>query len=355
MSEAAITVAADDLTAFVARIFEAVDVEPDEARLVAESLVLSNLVGHDSHGVMRVDQYVDHLRNGELVSGAPLTALAELPGLLATDAHLGFGQVQMRRLIERLILKTRAAGIACGTVTNCGHVGRLGEWVETLATEGLASLLSVNDNGVLRCVAPPGGIEPRISTNPIAVGIPTTGDPLVLDISTSSVANGKIRAAYLAGRQCPPGWMQDTSGNPTTDPAARLFEPLGALLPMGGAQGYKGFGLGLVFDMLVAGMSGGYCPPAEPSAKVANNVLLVAWNPERFAGREHFVREAERIIDYVRSATLQPGVDRIRLPGDRSRETRMRRAEHGIPLDDGTWQTLTTLAGRLRVHDVPGS
>jgi len=335
---------------FAAALFSAAGVPEDEAQIVAESLVEANLRGHDSHGVVRVWDYLRQLEKGELVAGAEYRVLAETPAMLAVDAGLGFGQVQMQRLIERVIPKAREMGTATATAMNCGHVGRLEEWVELAAEAGFAALIAVNDNGVMQCVAPPGGTAPRISTNPIAIGVPTSGEPLLLDISTSTVAHGKIKVAYLAGEECPPGWLQDHEGNPTTDPSVRFKEPRGTILPLGGeADGYKGFGLGMLFDILLCGLSGGFCPPAPEAAPAANAVLLTLWDPERFRGREHFLAEADKLIAHVRNTPLKPGVETIRLPGDRSRRVKAERQAAGITLEAKTWGAMRKVGVQLGV------
>ncbi len=344
-----IKIAVADLQQFSSTLLQAADVPKSEADIVAENLVSSNQRGHDSHGVVRLTEYVEQLRTGELVTGVELVTVSESPSILATDAKFGFGMVQAVKLIDRLLPKGREQGIACGTMQNCGHVGRLGEWVERVAKAGLAGLMAVNDNGVLQCVAPPGGTQPRISTNPIAIAVPTGNQPLVLDISTSAVANGKLLIKHKADEPCPPGWLLDANGNPTTDPAVRFRDPRGTILPMGGEQSYKGFGIGLLFDVLVGGLSGGFCPPAKKSASLTNNVLFVIWNPERFVGSRHFLGEADRLIEYVRSVRCKPGVDKIRLSGDRSSQTMQQRLAEGIPLDKGTWKALVDLADELSV------
>jgi uncharacterized oxidoreductase len=267
-----------------------------------------------------------------------------------TDGHLGFGQVQAPLLVDRVAALARSAGVACGTMRRSGHIGRLGEWVERAAARGLAVLLAVNDNGAVRSVAPPGGIEPKLSTNPIAIGIPTADGPFVLDISTSAVANGKLKIARLAHKTVPAGWIQDAAGNPTTDPHVMLADPPGCLLPFGGDQAHKGFGLGLMFDILAAGLAGGYCPPAAAGIPECNNVLLLMWDPARCAGLEHFLAEGGKLLDEIRSTRRKPGVDRIRLPGDRSAEMRLTRLMTGIPLDGDHWQTLTHVAKKLSVE-----
>ncbi len=337
------------LTDFAAALFVAAGVGIDEARGVASALVASNLCGHDSHGVVHIPGYMEQLANGDVVPGAAPAVVQETESLVVADAGRGFGPVQIIRLIDKLVPKAKKNGIACGAMRNSAHVGRLGAWVELAARLGFAALMTVNDNGVLQCVAPPGGTEPRLSTNPLAVAVPTGNGALVLDMSTSAVAQGKVRLAHLGGHACPPGWLLDAQGNPTTDPAVRFQEPAGTILPMGGEQGFKGFGLALLLDILVGGLTGGTCPPAAPDDRLTNNVLLVLWDPAAAAGREHFNREANKLIDYVRATKRKAGVAEIRLPGDRSHRTTAQRAADGIPLDAGVWKSLTDLAAKLQV------
>ena len=334
---------------FVTRLFTAAGAPHQEAERTAASLIESSLRGYDSHGVSLVRWYLSQIKNGELVPGAPFTIVTETPSLLLADGGLGFGQMQCARLVDHTVELARASGLAGGSLRRSGHVGRLGEWVERAAAANMAALVAVNDNGVIRTVAPPGGTAGRISTNPIAIAVPTKHEPLVLDISTSAVANGKLRVARAENRHVPLGWVQDADGNPTTDPHVMLADPPGALLSFGGDQAFKGFGLGLLFDILTAGLSGGFCPPAPTGTKEWNNVLLVVWDPERFAGAEHFTTEAEKLIAAVRQTPLKTGIDRIQLPGDRSRETRQVRLESGIPVSAEIWEQLTHVAEKLKV------
>ena len=338
---------ADELRDFATRMFVAAGVPRDEALQVAESLIDSNLCGHESHGVVRVLEYLDAFSKDEVRANVSLKIVSQTAAAIACDGQFGFGQVQMRRLIERLAPMAREQGVACGTVRRCGHIGRLGEWAERIAEAGLAGLLSVNDNGVLTCVAPPGGIVSRISTNPIAIGAPATTEPLVLDISTSMVANGKVRVAQLAGQQCPDGWLIDAAGEPTNDPNVRWQDPPGTLLPMGG---YKGFGLGLLLDVLVGGLSGGFCPPAPSGEVECNNVLCIVFDPERFSGREHFETQCAGLAQSVRTTPRRADAAEIRLPNDRSRRLRNERTAQGVPLDAGTWGALQLRAEQLGVR-----
>lgn len=345
------TFRAPELLDFARRLFVAAGVPDDDAATVARSLVDANLCGHDSHGMIRVTQYVGFLREGHSVATAALDVLKETPAMLATDGNWGLGQVQAYRLLNRLLSKARAVGIAGGTLRRCGHIGRLGEYAEWAAGHGLALFATVNSHGCGQRVAPPGGKEGRISTNPICFGAPAPGDPLVLDFSTSACAEGKVRVAFQKGEALPGGWIMNAAGEPTTNPADLYTDPPGSLLPFGGPQAYKGFGLGFMLDLLCGGLSGGESSrPDRPMMGRGNAVVFVLWDVDMFGGREHFLAAAGGLSEFVRGAPRAAGVSEITLPGDPERRTRQRRQAEGIPVADGTWGQLTRLAAELGVN-----
>jgi uncharacterized oxidoreductase len=349
------TLRPDALLDFARRLFVGAGVPADEAGTVAKSLVDANLCGHDSHGVIRVPQYVGFVREGKLFAGAELTVLRESPAMLAVDANWGLGQVQAYRVLERLAAKAKAVGIAGGTLKKCGHIGRLGEYAEWAAGQDLALFATVNSHGSGQRVAPPGGTKGRISTNPICLGAPTPGDPLVLDFSTSACAEGKVRVAFQKGECVPEGWILNCQGDPTTAACDLYADPPGAILPFGGPQMYKGFGLGLLMDALAGGLSGGECSRADrPMLGRGNSVVFVLWDPEAFGGREHFLSEVGGLAEFVRTTPRRPGVEEITLPGDPERCVRRKRQAEGIPVADGSWALLVRLADELRV-EVPGA
>src|SRR5207248_2405619 len=140
-------------------------------------------------------------------------------------------------------------GLAAGTLKHCGHIGRLGEYAEAVASHGMAFLATVNNHGFGRAVAPPGGTEGRIGTNPLCLAAPTKGQPVILDIGTSVCAEGKVRVCFNKGLPAPDGWLLDSKGQPTTDPGVLYHDPRGTIQPLGGTQAYKGFGIGLLLDM----------------------------------------------------------------------------------------------------------
>jgi uncharacterized oxidoreductase len=343
------TLAPAPLTAFARSLFVAAGVPDTSAQVVAHSLVDSNLCGHDSHGVMRVPQYVGFLQDGTYKPDPPFAVLHETPAAVSADGGWGLGQVQAHRLLERLLPKATALGVACGTLRNCGHIGRLGEYAEVAAAKRLAFFAAVNSHGAGRRVSPPGGTQGRISTNPICLGVPTDGEPVVLDFGTSAVAEGKVRVHHQKGEPVPDGWLIDHTGRPTTEPGVLYADPRGSIVPFGGPQAYKGFGLGLLLDMLCGGLSGGRCSnSADPMAGVGNAVVFMVFDPAAFGGADHFVQQATDLSKFVRDCPTAPGAT-ITLPGDPERRTKAERTASGIPIPDGTWKLLTDTASRLGV------
>jgi hydroxycarboxylate dehydrogenase B len=344
------TFAAPTLTSLAQSLFESAGVPEADAAIVAHSLVDANLCGHDSHGVMRIPQYIDFLRKGTYKPGVALTVLNETGAVLAADANWGLGQPQVYRLLEKLVPKAQALGIAAGTLRRCGHIGRLGEYAEFVAREKMALFGTVNSHGSGRRVAPPGGTEGRISTNPLCMGAPTSSDPVVLDFGTSAAAEGKVRAQFQKKEPCPEGWLIDHTGAPTTDAAALYATPNGSLVPFGGTQAYKGFGLGLLLDLLCGGLSGGACStPTQPLPGTGNAVVFVLFDPAKFGGTEHFIKETDGLTSYVRTCPTTAGVGAITLPGDPERAAKARRLVEGIPVPDGTWELIAKTAGELKV------
>ena len=233
-----------DLFRFSAALFRAAGVAEIEADLVAVSLVESNLRGHDSHGVMRIPFYIAKVQDGSLDPAARLVVEKESPSSLMCDGGWGLGQVLSQDLMRRLIAKCETSAIACGTLRRACHIGRLGEYAEMAAASGLTAIVIANNHGAAQRVAPVGGKRPRLGTNPICIGMPGGANgPFVFDIGTSATAEGKVRVKKIAGQAVPSGWILDPDGKPTSDPNQLYGNPPGTILPLGGEQAYKGFGL----------------------------------------------------------------------------------------------------------------
>jgi len=340
------------ITDFAVKLLSAGGFDQDEAELVAKSLVDGNLAGYDSHGMMRIPQYIDQIAKGQILPGAEFEVLREGPSLLAVDGHWGAGQAQAARMMQRLMAKANESGVAVGTMIQSAHIGRLGEYCETATAAGLVAMIMVNNHGAARRVAPPGGKAPRLSTNPIAVGIPNGDEPIVMDFGTCMIAEGKVRVMKFAKERCPEGLLLDSDGRPTTDPNDLYADPPGTILPLGGSQAYKGFALGMMVEIFSGALSGGVCAREVPINQLGNCVFMMVLDPAHFGGAQHFASEVSSLIEFVRGCPRVEGVDEITLAGDPERRTVARKLSEGIDFDEGNWEKITALAAKLGV-DVP--
>ena len=332
------TVGAAALVDVVAAIMAAAGCGEAEARTVARRLVDSNLVGHDSHGVIRVSRYLEWMREGNLRANATPRVVFESDTIAIVDGERGFGQV-VGEMTGRLgIDKAKRSGLAMVGLRNCGHLGRLGDWAELAAEAGCVSLHFLNTSGAQR-VAPYGGSDRRLSTNPMCVGIPQAGgEPVILDITTSTVAEGKLMVAMNKGERVPEGWIVDKQGNPTTDPGD--FYAGGALLTIGG---HKGSGLSIVTDLLAGALTTGRS--SDPADTVLrNNMLSITIAPAVYDATGDVPREVRRFVAWVKaSSPLVPGQP-VLVPGDVERASRAQRLREGIALDATTWSDIAAAA-----------
>jgi uncharacterized oxidoreductase len=344
------TIAADALERFAKSLFVAGGVDDAGAQLVAHSLVEANLRGHDSHGVMRVPFYIGQVTEGKINPGAKLVIERETPASMVCDGGWGFGQVLARDLMQRLIAKCATSAIAVGTLRRSAHIGRLGEYAELAAEHGFAAIIMANTHGSGQRVAPVGGKRPRLGTNPICIGMPGGEQgPFIFDIGTSATAEGKVRVKRIAGQPVPLGWILDPDGKPTTDPNQLYGDPPGTILPLGGDQAYKGFGLAFMIETLCGGLSGGQCSFPNPPPPMGNCAVFLVINPDFFGGQEHLRCEIKQLEGFVRSVPLIEGVKDVFLPGDPERNTMAARKTQGVPIDEGNWKALVDLAQKLNV------
>lgn len=343
-------ISADELNRFACQLLEAGGASPPEAETVAKSLVEANLRGYDSHGVMRLPQYIDSIKSGEIRPGSKLSVVHETPAMLACDGGWGFGQVLGRELTQKLIAKAKTVGVGTGTLRNSSHIGRLGEYAEMAAAEGMVSIVLANTHGGAQRVAPVGGIRPRLGTNPLCMGSPGGKDgPFILDFGTTVTAEGKVRVSKIAGKQVPEGWLLDCDGNPTCDPNTLYADPPGTILPMGGTQAYKGFGLAFLIELFCSGLSGAPVVCEKPTGPKGNAACFIIISPEHAAGVTHLLDEAQCLESYVRSVPRRADVSEITLPGDPERRMVEARSQQGLEFDEGNWSALTNLATTLGV------
>jgi hydroxycarboxylate dehydrogenase B len=339
------TIAAARLVDIVATVMQGAGCNAAEAATVARRLVDSNLVGHDSHGVLRVGKYLEWVREGNLRANRKPRVVFQSDTIAIIDGDRGFGQVVGEFAGELGTQLAARSGIAMVGLRNCGHLGRLGDWAELAAAQGQVSMHFLNTSGAQR-VAPFGGSDRRLSTNPLCVGIPQAGsDPVILDITTSTVAEGKLMVAMNKGEQVPPGWIVDASGRPTTDP--KDFYAGGALLTIGG---HKGSGLSIVTDLLAGALTLGRSSDPDDTA-IRNNMLSIYIAPTVYDPTGEVMREVRRFVDWVKASPPATPGQPVLAPGDIERETRARRLRDGVPLDDTTWQDLLAAARSVGVEE----
>ncbi|MDA0815174.1 MAG: Ldh family oxidoreductase [Chloroflexi bacterium] len=353
-----VTVPAGELTEFIASIFEGVGCPRDEAQQVGEHLVGANLRGHDSHGVIRTLGYVQQVRNGTLIPGAPTTVERESAATALIDGGWNLGQPVAIRAMDIAVAKAREAGVAFVSVHNVGHIGRVGAYGEQAIAHGMIAMGGVNSPGG-RLTAAFGGTQRRTGTSPIMIAMPggNPQEPFVLDMATSVVAEGKLKVAVNAGKPVPDGWIVDGDGSPTTD--ARDFygtgasEIQGALLPVGGPiGGYKGFGLNLAMETLSGILS--RAGSSVAGTRGSNGVWFMALDLSRFLPVEEFTSAFDELIEFVKEPPYAPGHDEILVAGEPERRRMTERLAGGINLDDETWRQILAAAEDAQVAAPPG-
>ncbi|MGQ9630924.1 MAG: Ldh family oxidoreductase [bacterium] len=343
------TFSGEELRRVAFKIFEAAGAPAEEAKVVASFLVNADLVGHSSHGVIRIPSYVAGIRRGEIVPGAEIEVVRETPAVAVLNGNWGFGQVIGSKAMEIAIEKAQGYGVGAATASRCNHVGRLAEYPLMAAKSGLIGIAMVNNHGGGQRMAPWGGREARLSPNPIAFAVPTGDGPIVLDISSSVVAEGKVRVKLYRGEPIPEGWVIDSQGRPTTNPADLYGPPPGAILPFGGIAGHKGYGLGFVIDILAGALSGAGCSRANPP-RAGNGVLMMALDIRAFTPIEAFEEEVRALIRYMKSCPTLPGVSEILVPGEVESREFERRSREGIFVEDETWRQVRDVAETLGVR-----
>jgi uncharacterized oxidoreductase len=337
-------IAAAPLQGLVQEVFERSGSVPGEARAVADHLIEANLMGHDSHGVIRVAPYIDLLRSGKWRANRHAKIVKDAGAIVVVDGGQGLGQVIAKEAIDLGIARAQAHGVAVVGVRNSGHMGRIGAWAEQAAEAGMVSLHFVNTTGFGIQVAPFGGSDRRLSVNPIALGAPRPGqEPLIHDMSTGAIAAGKVRVARNKRELLPEGAIIDNRGRPTRDPEALFTDPPGALTTTGG---HKGSGLALFVEVLAGALTGGGSGhPDNPSAdRPINGLLSILIDPERMAGSEALAADLERLTAYVTASPPAVAGGKVLLPGEIERRTRAGRLAHGIPLDPNTLDQLRDAA-----------
>ena len=342
----------EQLEKLAVAIFEKVNASPDDAGLVARLLVQADLMGLPSHGVLRIMQYLRDVGEGSIIPGAEIEIENPKPTIFKIDGGWNFGQVVASRATEIVIEAARENGMACAIIRNVRHIGRVGAYTEMAAEAGCLAIATVASGGEGHWVAPFGGRKGRMGTNPIAFAAPTTGRPISMDFSTSSVPEGKVRLLRDTGQDLPPDCLVDSEGHPSVDPADLYDEnggPHGAILPSGGSQGYKSFGLSLM-SLALASLLGEPRWMGLGLESHSNNTWIMAIDIKSAMQSELFCKELDAVVEYVTSSPPVAGDDGPIMPGQREFETADRNLIDGIPIADGVWDQIVKVADS---HGVP--
>ncbi|MYD09404.1 MAG: Ldh family oxidoreductase [Chloroflexi bacterium] len=338
------TIQAEPLERLTRDIFAAAGAPPDIAVVVAESLVTTNLFGHDSHGVLRVKQYVDMMRAGKIKPAARPRIRKRFGATAMVTNGYGFGQVGARFAAELAVEIGREHGIAAVSLGQTTHIGRLGEYTHMIAAAGLIGIGFTSGSMYTGWVAPYGGREKVFSTNPMSFAVPCAGErTLLLDFATSAMAHGKVLLARAKGEPLPHGMMLDRHGRPSTD--ASIVDDGAVLLAMGA---YKGSGLSMMMEIIPT-LLAGKRPIVSPDFHFGNPTLLLALAPEAFDEDTDFADQVEALKQHVKSVQPAAGFDEVLLPGEPEARAYAERIKCGIPLPDRVWADLQELAEELGV------
>jgi LDH2 family malate/lactate/ureidoglycolate dehydrogenase len=344
MSTAA-AVSASDITDFAADLLVAAGTPAALARTVARALVDADIEGLASHGIMLLPMYLDRIVAGSVAPTMEGRVVSDTGAQIVIDADNGLGQIVAEKATGIAVERARRHGLAAVAVRNAFHFGAAGRFARSMAHQGCVGIVMSNTRPLLPA---PGGAERVVGNNPVAIAVPTAGDPIVVDLALSAGAMGKIRLAESQGQAIPSGWASTSDGIPTVDPGEAIK---GMLLPAAGA---KGFGLAVMIDLLAGGLSSGAIGDAvqplygDMSKPYGCSNLFIAINIEGFRPLGDFEQEASGFADKVRGSRRAPGTAEIRMPGDRA--TQAHRDSNGtVAVATATLASLRAAAQRLKV------
>src|ERR1700744_4196414 len=326
---------AEKLMEIAPALLEGAGATADEAATIARYNIGANLVGHDSHGIILIPSYIDRIKAGHIVPGAPFDVKEQSPTTMVIDGNWGFGYVVTDRAMRMTIDKAKQQNVAATTMFRQSHIGRLASYPLMAAREGMIAMITADSGRSAKAVAPFGGAQARLGTNPICFAIPSNLDgPLFFDMATSAVAAGKINVATARGEQVPSGWLIDAEGKPSTDP--RVLRQGGALLPVGGAEGYKGTGLAAVVEIM-SGLLTGLGFGVEPSGRHNDGCFMAVFNVSAFRDLATFKQEVTEFAQYLKATPLAQGFTEVFYPGEVEFKKEQDRRKNGVPIEEATW------------------
>lgn len=335
-------ISADQATTIASNLLQGAGAPENEAEIVARHVVTANLAGHDSHGIIQIPTYIERISKGDIVPGAKWEIVQESATTTVVDGHWGFGYVANERAMELTIKKAKEQNVAAATVFRQGHIGRLASYPLMAEKEGMIALITADSGRGPKHVAPFGGKEKRLGTNPIAIAMPSNLDgPFFIDMASSAVAAGKINLALARQEAIPEGWIIDKEGRATTNPNA--FKEGGPLLPLGGTEGYKGYGLSAMVEIF-SGILTGLGHGVEPTGRHNDGCFMALFKVEAFRPLAVFKEEVTEFARYLKDTLPAEGFDEVFYPGEIEHKKEVIRRRDGIEVEATTWGKLVALA-----------
>ena len=324
-----------------ATIFRAAGASEDHAAQVADVLVDNHLAGHDSHGILRIPEYLKSIVDGEIAVGASPQVLEETPTTALITGNWALGQVTGNFAVDLAIAKAKQERVAAVSVVQASHTGRLAAFTDRGAEQGVMGFMAIGtvDRPM---TAPFGGAAAVLGTNPVAFSVPNPGGaPVTLDIATSAIAAGKVKVAKAKHQQLPPDSILDREGRPTTDPQA--FFDGGVLLPFGA---HKGYALAVIAELLSGPMAGA---DAYPGVFMRSGIFIFAVDVGVFRPAADYARAMAVTLGRIKAVPPAPGFDEVLIPGEPEARLRVVRERDGIPIPDDTWKAVCAAGATVGV------
>lgn len=338
-----------DLVTFAENLFAAAGMIDADARTVGEILVEADLMGHTTHGLQLAPAYLDDLAAGNMTARGEPTVISDRKAAILWDGRRLSGVCLTAAAVDHASERARDYGTATVSIRNAHHIACLAAYLTRATDRGQMVIIACSDPAE-STVAPFGGLDPVFTPDPLAVGIPTTGDPILIDMSASITTNGMAARLRAAGGRFPGQWAQDHAGNLTDDPGVVTASPKGTLLPAGGRDhGHKGYNLALIVEALSQGLSGDG-RSAKPTLWSAS-IFVQVFEPEAFSGFAAFTRETGTLVSLAHASRPAPGADAVRLPGERGLALKRQALRAGVELYPGTMERLAPWAQKLGVRE----
>ena len=352
-----------DAIELITEMFKTKECSDYEAQTIAERLCGANLKGHDSHGIVRVPRYFEWMEREWVFANRKAELVIDAGALACLDAKQGFGQVAGEYAVDEGIKRAKTHGVSVVGLRNSGHLGRIGDWAERAADAGFVSFHFVNVRGSL-LVAPFGGTDRRGSTSPLAIGIPSKDkEHIILDMATSTVAEGKVMVAQKGGKPLPAGALVDSSGNLSTNPEV-MYGKIGEDEVPDSENGtgaitafglHKGSGINFMMEMLGGALTGSGVSAGiddKEKRKFANGMLSIYISVEKMVDLDYFTKEVQSYASFVRASPPSDKNGKVLIPGDKEIITNSDRMANGLPVAPIVWENIKQTAEKLNIHNL---